>query len=84
MTDDEILQRLRQAFRTGLPRELPTQPGAMDAGGGRGHSCSACGDMIGPHDRAPMVYRYPDQVVRFHGRCDDLWHGERHRLTPRT
>jgi hypothetical protein len=30
-------------FRAALPRELPTQPGAMNAGSGRGHPCTACG-----------------------------------------
>jgi len=83
LPDDEIRQRLQRAFLTSLPRELPTRPGAMDAGGGRGHPCTACGDTIGPHDPAPMEYRYPDQVVRFHGRCDALWHDERGKRIPR-
>ena len=78
MTDQEILARLRQEFRTGWS--------IVDArsitSGAPGDACTACGAVIGPLDPAPMQYVFATRTLRFHGHCDDLWHEARGGTTP--
>jgi len=90
MTDDEIIRRLHDAFRSGvIPRVLPAAPvgdlegrETMIANGGRGQLCSACGARIGPLEES-MEYRYTSVTTRFHGHCDALYLAERQKPLPR-
>jgi hypothetical protein len=84
MTDEQIIQRLHDGFRSGaIPRVLPAAPAgdlqgreAMIANGGRGQPCSACGERIGPLEES-MEYRYASVTTRFQGHCDALYLAER-------
>lgn len=84
MTDEEIIAKLHEAFRAGLPRSMPSAPQGELLGretiiinGGRGQRCSACTEMIGSADEGSIEYYYPTMVVRLHRHCNDLWMVER-------
>lgn len=90
MNDDQIREKLREAFRTfTLPRMMPTPlpvPHSEDAeaitiNGGRGRLCSGCGEIIPSTAEGSFEFRYPaGRVFTFHSRCEQLWQEERHQV----
>jgi len=86
VTDDQVREKLREAFRTfALPRVMPT-PGfeAVTINGGRDRLCSICGEFIPSDAEGSFAFKYPDsRVLTFHERCEQLWQEERHQVRPR-
>jgi hypothetical protein len=93
VNDDQVREKLREAFRTfALRRSMPTPVPApqlegletITINGGRGRLCSACGEMIPSAAEGSFEFRYPDgRVFTFHGRCEQLWQEERHQVRRR-
>jgi hypothetical protein len=87
VNDDQVREKLREAFRTfALPRSMPTPQGfeTITINGGRGRLCSICGEMIPSTAEDSFELRYPDgRVFTFHGRCEQLWQEERHQVRRR-
>ncbi len=85
MTDEELVRRLHDGFRTGaIPRSVPTalvgklkSRETIVVNGGRGQPCSACTERIGASEEGSIEYRYPLATVHFHRRCQELWDVER-------
>lgn len=95
MTDSPENERRRQVTRRklaegSLPRSFPralSVPGNVEAtmliGTGSGQPCSACNETIGTGEMQ-VSYRYaPDQLVRVHKGCDDMWREELQRPATR-
>lgn len=88
MTDDQVREKLREAFRTlSLPRAMPSPhlngDKAITINGGRGRVCSACGEIIPGTGARSFEFRYADgRVLTFHRRCEQLWQEERHQIIP--
>lgn len=90
MTDDQVREKLREAFRTfSLPRVMsgaipvPKPEGfeAIMINGGRGRLCSVCGELIPSDAEGSFAFQYPDgRVFTFHDRCEQLWQEERHQV----
>lgn len=89
MTDDQVREKLREAFRTfSLPRTMPSPHlngnKAITIDGGRGRLCSACGEIIPSTAERSFEFRYADgRAFTFHDRCEQLWQEERHRMRDR-
>ena len=93
MNDDQVREKLREAFRTSaLPRTMPTPVPAprlegfeaITINGGRGRLCSVCGEFIPSTAEGSFAFRYPDgRVLTFHGRCEQLWREERNQMRHR-
>jgi hypothetical protein len=72
-------------LRTDMPHALhpSTLQGfeAMSIGTGRGRTCSVCEDTISLTAEGSIEFDYPaGEVLRFHGRCHELWNEERRKL----
>ena len=90
MTDDQVREKLREAFRRfALPRTMPgalpvPKPEGFEAitlNGGRGRPCSVCGETIPGDAEGSFEFKYPDgHALTFHGRCEQLWQEERHEV----
>jgi hypothetical protein len=88
VNDDQVREKLREAFRTfALPRVMPTPVPApqlegfeaITINGGRGRRCSACGEFIPSTAEGSFEFKYPDgRRFAFHDRCEQLWQEERH------
>ena len=87
MNDDQVREKLREAFRTfTLPRMMPPLVPAQGfetimISGGQGRLCSVCGEIIPSTAEDSFEFRYPyGRVVTLHGRCEQLWQEERHEV----
>ena len=63
MNDDQVREKLREAFRTlSLPRTLPSPhlngDEAITINGGRGRLCSVCGEIIPSNAGRAMNRRF--------------------------
>ena len=86
MNDDQVREKLREAFRTfSLPRTMPTAGfGAITINGGRGRLCSICGEVIPGTADSSLEFKYPDgRRFAFRERCEELWQQERHQVRRR-
>jgi hypothetical protein len=72
VTDDQIREKLREAFRRfALPRTMPgvypvPKPEGFEAitiNGGRGRLCSVCGELIPGNADGSFEFKYPDGRV---------------------
>jgi hypothetical protein len=89
VNEEALRTKLGRFFGQGFPRELPRRIPATLAGnetieidGGRGRPCTLCEEIIPENATGSVEYRYPSGTIRFHRRCEEIWHEERHRRAP--
>src|SRR5688572_5414519 len=75
---DEAAIRALVGWRVRHGRLPHAEPLHLWAGHGHGAFCAACGSVIDQSDvEYELEWSNPSRTVRMHGRCYEIWHGER-------